>query len=146
MTRASSGSIVAKGKFCRGDGGLGSFKNSTAKHPNGNGKGKKRKLRTAGFPNEHLVIAWKSVDFPTLASPTYGHEKEIYQPQIRLALTIEGKISHNSALEIVSRSPKENLLFFNSLLWGHFSSLFSVRTGGNCCGDNDKQMRSQRRN
>lgn len=26
--------------------------------------------RTAGFPREHLVIAWKSVDFPTLARPT----------------------------------------------------------------------------
>lgn len=26
--------------------------------------------RTAGFPREHLVIAWKRVDFPTLARPT----------------------------------------------------------------------------
>jgi len=140
MTRASSGSIVAKGKFCKGDGGLEPFKHSTAMHSNENGKGGKRKLRTAGFPKEHLVMAWKSVDFPTLASPTYGDEKEIRQPQIRLALTIEERGSHNSALEIISRPSKENLLLFNSLLWGHFSSLFSVRTGGNCRSDNDKQM------
>jgi hypothetical protein len=26
--------------------------------------------RTAGFPREHFVIAWKRVDFPTLARPT----------------------------------------------------------------------------
>ena len=25
---------------------------------------------TAGFPREHLVIAWKRVDFPTFARPT----------------------------------------------------------------------------
>lgn len=31
--------------------------------------------RTAGFPREHLVIAWKSVDFPTLARPTYNGVK-----------------------------------------------------------------------
>jgi len=114
-------------------------------HPNENSKGEKRKLRTAGFPNEHLVMAWKRVDFPTLASPTCGDEKEFHQPQIRLAPTIEEKRSHNSALEIISRPPEENLLLFNSLLWGHFSGLFSVSTGGNCRSDNDKQMRSQRR-
>lgn len=27
---------------------------------------------TAGLPNEHFVIAWNRVDFPTLARPTYG--------------------------------------------------------------------------
>lgn len=26
--------------------------------------------RTAGLPREHFVMAWKRVDFPTLASPT----------------------------------------------------------------------------
>lgn len=57
MTRDSSGSMVANGKFwmsgqcCvkRGTGGM---------------------RRTAGLPRWHLVIAWKSVDFPTFARPT----------------------------------------------------------------------------
>jgi hypothetical protein len=28
--------------------------------------------RTAGLPREHLVMAWKRVDLPTLARPTCG--------------------------------------------------------------------------
>jgi len=29
-------------------------------------------LLTAGLPSEHFVMAWKSVDFPTLARPTWS--------------------------------------------------------------------------
>jgi hypothetical protein len=34
------------------------------------GRRRAHNLLTAGFPREHLVIAWKSVDLPTFARPT----------------------------------------------------------------------------
>ena len=55
MTRASSGFIVAYGKFC-----------VFSLHPTGHTVGR----LTAGFPSEHFVIAWKRVDLPTFARPT----------------------------------------------------------------------------
>ena len=55
MTRASSGFIVAYGKFC-----------VLSLHPNGHFAGR----LTAGLPSEHFVIAWKRVDLPTFARPT----------------------------------------------------------------------------
>lgn len=32
-------------------------------------------VRTAGLPKLLLVMAWKSVDLPTFASPTYGRPR-----------------------------------------------------------------------
>jgi hypothetical protein len=58
MTRDSSGSIVAYGKFYGEEGQFPLTIDNNIGH-------------TAGFPREHLVIAWNSVDFPTLARPTY---------------------------------------------------------------------------
>jgi hypothetical protein len=58
MTLASSGSIVAYGKFC-----------SVSQRPR-RGDWLETWGRTAGLPKSHFVMAWKRVDFPTLARPT----------------------------------------------------------------------------
>ena len=56
MTRASSGSIVAYGKF---------YIESIT------GPIRYSNILTAGFPREHFVIAWNRVDLPTFAKPTW---------------------------------------------------------------------------
>lgn len=95
--------------------------------------GSTERKHTAGFPREHLVIAWKSVDFPTLARPTCkGVKVSENYPTIRdkTAMYDRGKVgeeTHNSTLQIIPGPPEHNLLLLGSLLRRHLSG-FRVRS------------------
>lgn len=97
--------------------------------------GRVERGRTAGFPREHLVIAWKSVDFPTLARPTCSGVKVSEKPPYRYFMHRQQSMhdtgvkeeTHNSTLQIIPGPPEHNLLLLGSLLRRHLSD-FRVRS------------------
>ena len=109
MTRASSGSIVAYGKFYQ--------HHISAKRAEYGCIG----IRTAGLPREHFVMAWNKVDLPTLASPTYQPSFMRQSLLIRKARTIIYP-TYDARLERIARSPQKYLFLFYLLLWRHLGS------------------------
>jgi hypothetical protein len=75
----------------------------------------------------HFVIAWNSVDFPTLANPTWRSRQSPF-PSLLMACP-----TYDTTLEIVSWPTEQDLLLFHSLFGRHLSSALCV--GTTLCGE-----------
>lgn len=84
----------------------------------------------AGFPSVDLVMAWKRVDFPTLARPTYASTDTLAtrysgirtgEAKLRTTeQTIRRVRTYYTALQAVARPSQEDLLPLDRLLGRHF--------------------------